>query len=72
MQYFEAFNTGCIHDEARPLGTYEFAGIALSSLETWSVREVKVASGKTKRKHCSKRISQEQEEKENGNQTNAA
>ena len=42
-----------------------FAGIALSSLETWPVSELKVASGKPKRKHCSKRISQEQEEKEN-------
>ena len=42
-----------------------FVGIALSSLETWPVSELKVASGKPKRKHCSKRISQEQEEKEN-------
>ena len=42
-----------------------FAGIALSSLETWPVSELKVASGKPKRKHCSKRISQEQEQKEN-------
>ena len=42
-----------------------FAGTAFSSLETWPVSELKVASGKPKRKHCSKRISQEQEEKEN-------
>ena len=42
-----------------------FARIAFSSLETWPVTELKVASGKPKRKHCSKRISQEQEEKEN-------
>ena len=42
-----------------------FAGIAFSSLETKPVSELKVASGKPKRKHCSKRISQEQEEKEN-------
>ena len=43
-----------------------FAGTAFSSLETWRpVSELKVASGKPKRKHCSKRISQEQEEKEN-------
>ena len=42
-----------------------FAGIALSSLGTWPVSDLKVASGKPKRKHCSKRISQEQEEKEN-------
>ena len=33
--------------------------------ETRLVFELKVASGKPKRKHCSKRISQEQEEKEN-------
>ena len=42
-----------------------FAGTAFSSLETWPVSELKVASGKSKRKHCSKRISQEQDEKEN-------
>ena len=42
-----------------------FAGIALSSLETRPVSELKVASDKPKRKHCRKRISQEQEEKEN-------
>ena len=42
-----------------------FAGIALSSLGTWPVSDLKVASGKPKRKHCSKWISQEQEEKEN-------
>ena len=41
-----------------------FTGIAFSSLETWPVSELKVASGKSKRKHCSVRISQEQEEKE--------
>ena len=41
------------------------AGIAFSSLETWPVSELKVASGKPKRKHCSRRILQEQEEKEN-------
>ena len=23
VQYFEAFNTECIHDEVRPLGTFE-------------------------------------------------
>ena len=63
----------CIHDEGT-LGRNVknvrvllvcFAGIARSSLETWPVSELKVASGKPKRKHCSKRISQEQEEKEN-------
>ena len=42
-----------------------FTGIAFSSLETWPVSELKVASGKPERKHCSIRISQEQEEKEN-------
>ena len=42
-----------------------FARIAFSSLETWPVSELKVASGKPKRKHCSKRISQEQKKKEN-------
>ena len=42
-----------------------FTGIAFSSLETWPVSELKVASSKPERKHCSVRISQEQEEKEN-------
>ena len=42
-----------------------FAGMAFSSLETWPVSELKVASGKPKHKHCNKRISQEQEEMEN-------
>ena len=60
----------CIHDEVRPLENVRvllvcFAGIAFSSLETWPVSELKVASGKPKRKHSSKQISQEQEEKEN-------
>ena len=60
----------CIHDKVRPLGTFEsvlvcFAGTAFSSLETWPVSELKVASGKPRSKHCSKRISQEQEGKEN-------
>ena len=63
----------CIHDEVPSLGTFEscqmllvcFAVIAFSSLETWPVSELKVSSVKPKRKHCSKRISQEQGEKEN-------
>ena len=42
-----------------------FTGIAFSSLETWPVSELKVASGRPRSKHCSKRISQEQEGKEN-------
>ena len=42
-----------------------FTGIAFPSLETWPVSELKVASRKPERKHCSIRISQEQEEKEN-------
>ena len=67
MQNFEAFNTVMHSWWSVPLGNVRvllvcFAGIAFSSLKTG---ELKVASGKPKRKHCSKRISQEQKEKEN-------
>ena len=55
----------CIHYEVRFFLLVCFAGIAFSFLETWPVSELKGASGKQKCKHCSKRISQEQEEKEN-------
>ena len=70
MQYFETFNTVMHSWWSAPLGNVRvllvcFAGTAFSSLETWPVSELKVASGKPKRKHCSKWISQEQEEKEN-------
>ena len=70
MQYFEAFSTVMHSWWSAPLGNVRvllvcFAGTAFYSLETWPVSELKVASGKPKRKHCSKRISQEQEEKEN-------
>ena len=69
-QYFEAFNTVMRSWWSASLGNVRvllicFAGIAFSSLETWLVRELKVVSGKPKRKHRSKRISQEQEENEN-------
>ena len=70
MQYFEAFNSVMYSWWSAPLGNVRvlpvfFARIAFSSLQTWPVSELKVASGKPNRKHCSKRISQEQEEKEN-------
>ena len=70
MQYFEAFNSVMYSWWSAPLGNVRvlpvcFARIAFSSLQTWPVSELKVASGKPKRKHCSKRTSQKQEEKEN-------
>ena len=64
VQYCYAFMMECAFGNVRVLLVC-FTGIAFSSLETWPVSELKVASGKPKGKHCSIRISQEQEEKEN-------